>query len=392
MSWVETYVKKNLSNLKKENLYRSLKKPKGIDFCSNDYLGFSSHPKIRKHLIQALKKKCSIGSGASRLIRGKTKDLIKIENSLKSFVRREALLLFSSGYLANVGVLSFLCKNSLIFSDELNHASLIDGIRLSQGRCFIYSHKDLYDLERKLKKVNRKDRKIIVTESLFSMDGDFAPLEGLIYLSKKYQSFLYVDEAHATGLFGVNGGGLLSQFLNKHQISNQNQQEKKRHFKYHNILSLHTFGKALGSQGAFVACSGMVQKYLLNHTRSFIFSTAPSPLLIKTWEATLAILKEEPKKIKDVKGKSHFFRENLKKIGFSTPSESQIVPLILGESKKALAWSKALERKNFDIRAIRYPTVPKGSARLRICIHSNHKKKDLLLILNHLKRMKKSPK
>lgn len=369
-------IEKELKALKDKNLYRFLKEPEGVDFCSNDYLSLSSQPEIGKPLIKALKKALPLGAGSSRLIRGHTSFHKKIETKLERFIEREAVLIFSSGYLANVGVLSLLCKKALIFSDEFNHASLIDGMRLSGGKICIYPHRDMSYLKRKLERAKSQLQKVIVTESLFSMEGDFAPLETLIDLAKNHSAFLFVDEAHATGVFGERGRGCLSQFLFKNS-SNE-------------ILSLHTFGKAFGSQGAFLACSKILKEHLINHCRAFIFTTAPSPVLLKLWETSLKWVQSKETERKVLQEKSSFFRQELRKMGFVTTSESQIVPLILGENKKTLHWAEQLQKKGFDVRAIRYPTVPKKTARLRICLHSKHKKKDLCSLLEVLKNLKAS--
>lgn len=365
-AWIKKW-EKELVSLNSKNLSRQLCLPTGLDFSSNDYLSLANHSGLRKLLIQALKNKLPLGSGASRLIRGHTIWHKETEDLFKKWIGYPALF-FGSGYLANLGLISTLCKDSVIFSDQMNHASLIDGCRLSRSPCHIYAHKNLNELETLLKKEKRKN-KVIIAESLFSMDGDFAPLKELSDLALKYQALLIVDEAHATGLYGSNGRGLCSLL------------KKRDH-----IISVHPCGKALSASGAFVVGPESLKKYLVNKCRPFIYTTAPSPVLLFYIKCVLNILINNPQMRESLKKKSQFFREQVKKFANIGDSESVIVPIITGSTSSALLLEKKLQKKGYDIRAIRYPTVPKGKERLRICIHYNHTYKQLKQLVFDLKQ------
>ncbi|MDE0118512.1 MAG: 8-amino-7-oxononanoate synthase [Bdellovibrionales bacterium] len=358
---------KELQQLTHQNLNRKWKIPKGLDFSSNDYLSLAHHAGIRKSLIQVLKKNLPLSAGASRLIRGHTPWHEETEYLFKKYVRRESALFFSSGYMANLGLIPTLCKNSVIFSDQMNHASLIDGCRLSRRPCHIYPHKDINKLEHLLKKEKHKN-KVIITESLFSMDGDFAPLEELSELALKYQTLLIVDEAHATGVYGPKGMGLCGLL------------KEKEH-----IISIHPCGKAISASGAFIAGPAILKKYLINKCRSFIYTTAPSPVLLFHIQCVLNTLKKEYKRRELLKKKVFFFRNKIKNLAHIGDSESMIIPIITGSANSALTMEKALQKKGYDIRAIRYPTVAKGKERLRICIHYDHTYKQLKELSHVLK-------
>lgn len=358
---------KELKGFSRQNLNRQLHLPKGLDFSSNDYLSLANHSGIRKLLIQALRNKLPLSSGASRLIRGHTTWHKDTENLFQKWVGYPSLF-FGSGYLANLGLISTLCKDSILFSDQMNHASLIDGCRLSRSPCYIYNHKNMNELEELLKKEKQKN-KIIITESLFSMDGDFAPLKELSDLALKYQAILIVDEAHATGVYGLNGKGLCSLL------------KKRDH-----IISVHPCGKALSANGAFVVGPESLKKYLVNKCRSFIYTTASSPLLLFHIQCVLNLLKKDSQRRELLKKKADFFREKVKSFSNIGDSESVIVPIITGSTASALFLEKKLQKKGYDIRAIRYPTVPKGKERLRICIHYNHTYKQLEQLIFDLKQ------
>ena len=350
--------KNNLENRKKNKLYRKSLKLQGLDFASNDYLSLSSHPQIKQELTQALKNDMSLSSKASPLLGGASDYHIQAEQELKKFINRPAVLTFSSGYQANLGLIPALAKNRVIFSDELNHASLIDGIRLSQSPYYIFRHNDLSHLEDLLKKT--KQKKIIITESLFSMAGDFCPLKEISDLALKYQALLLVDEAHSTGLFGKRLGGRVSALKQKDHI-----------------VTLHTGGKALASSGAFTGSSLLIKNYLVNNCRSFIYSTAPSPLLMCQWLAVLKLLKKESYRAIELKQKALLMRKE-----FSLPeTESPILFLVLKSTQQALEISQKLKKEAYFIPAIRWPTVPKDKQGLRLSLHFDHS-------LEHLKNLK----
>lgn len=352
---------RSLKQRKKNNLYRETSVSEGVDFTSNDYLGLSSHPVIREDIIQALKEEVSLSSKASRLLGGTSPWHIEAEEALKGFVKRPAVLSFSSGYQTNLGLIPALAKNRVIFSDELNHASLIDGIRLSKSPYHIFRHGDLDHLEFLLKK--EKGNKLIVTESLFSMEGDFCPLEEVSQLALKYGALLIVDEAHSTGLFGDSLGGRVSDL------------KKRDH-----IVTVHTGGKAFGGSGAFVGSSLLIKEYLVNHCRSFIYSTAPPPLLMAQWLSVLKILRKEKERALKLREKALQFRKDM---GLAL-SDSPIVFIVLKGVEKALQVEKKLREKDLFVKAIREPTVPKDRQGLRIVLHYNHTTEQLENLKQHL--------
>ena len=346
--------KSNLVDRKKNKLYRKLPKRQGLDFSSNDYLSLSSHPQIRQDIVKTLKQEISLSSKASPLLGGFGSYHVQAEQELKKLLNRSGVLMFSSGYQANLGLIPTLAKERLIYSDELNHASLIDGIRLSQRPYYVFRHNDLNHLETLLKK--NKKKKIIVTESLFSMTGDFSPLKELSDLALKYQALLFVDEAHSTGLFGKSLGGRVSDL------------KKKNH-----IITVHTGGKALASYGAFTGSSLLIKNYLINNCRSFIYSTAPSPLLMIQWLSVLKLLKKESYRAKELKQKALLIRKE-----FSlSETESPILFIVLKSAQEALKNSQKLKKQNYFVPAIRWPTVPKNKQGLRLSLHFNHSLKQL---------------
>ena len=255
---------------------------------------------------------------------------------------------FSSGYLANVGVVAALARGKTVFSDELNHASLIDGISLSQSPCKIYPHNDLNALEQLLKK--EPGEKVIVTESLFSMEGDFVPLKEISELALKYGALLMVDEAHATGIFGNNFSGCVSDL------------EEKNH-----IISLHTCGKALGGFGAFIGCSSLIKDYLVNYCRPFIYTTAPPPLMFVQWKAALEVLEKESFRPLALRKRALDFRTALSDQFSLKKTESPIVPLLMDSTKVALRRAEQLRKQGLDIRAIRFPHCSQGKRKTENC-------------------------
>ena len=342
-------LKNNLESRKKNKLYREIPKARGMDFSSNDYLSLSSHLQIKDDLIQTLKKGLSLSSKASPLLGGVSDYHAQAEQELQKFINRPAVLTFSSGYQANLGLIPALAQNRVIFSDELNHASLIDGIRLSQSPYHIFPHNDLNYLEDLLKKTSQQ--KIIITESLFSMTGDFSPLKELSNLALKYQAFLFVDEAHSTGLFGAHLGGRISDL------------EQKDH-----IITVHTGSKALASYGAWTGSSLLIKDYLINNCRSFIYSTAPPPLLMCQWLSVLKLLKKESYRAKALKKKALLARKELS----LSKIESPILFIALKSAQSALKTSQKLKQAGYFIPAIRWPTVPKNRQGLRLSLHFDH--------------------
>jgi len=350
-------IQHELEELRRKDNHRRLVSRDEIDFSSNDYLGLSDHPAIRAALIDALGRGVPLGSTGSRLLRGNHRLHERVEARLAEFRRVPAALVFNSGFEANVGVISTLCKQGgLILSDEKNHASIIDGVRASGVARRVFPHNDADAVEDALKAHKGPLPATIVTESVFSMEGDRAPLADLVALAERYGAALIVDEAHATGLYGPTGAGLLEE-VDAGDVP---------------LVSIHTCGKALGAFGAFVAGSAAVKEYLVNTCRSFIFTTALPPYLMVQWEAALDVVAAEPWRRARVTALADRLRAGLAGLADCGASSTQIVPVILGENAPTLAASQALQTRGFDVRAIRHPTVPAGSARLRVAVNATH--------------------
>ena len=372
MAAIEEFLKKQHG----EGLLRSLRpfdKKEFIDFSSNDYLGLARHPKLIA-ASKAATEEFGASSSASRLMSGDSKLFHQLEEKAAQFKAKEAALVFNSGYQANVGIISSLyAKDDCIFSDRLSHASLIDGIILSGARHFRFQHNDAGHLEALLKKERSKFKEaLIVTESIFSMDGDRAPLKDLVSLKGKYNSEIFVDEAHATGVFGENGSGVVEEEGLSEKID----------------FIMGTFGKALGSFGAYLAASRKVVDYLINTCRSFIYSTALPPGVIAANLTSLDLIREEPQRRLKLLESTQYFREGLKGKGFNIKGESQIVPLIIGDNLKTVEFADRLQDKGCWVKAIRPPTVPAGEARLRFSLTFNHQKQTMDKLINALSKRK----
>ena len=328
-----------------------------LDFSSNDYLGLSDHPKLKKAVIAAVDK-FGVASCASRLLSGDSGIFHELEDAVAKFKGKESALVFNSGYQANVGIISSLfTKNDCIFSDRLNHASIIDGIKLSQAQVFRFQHNDCQHLESFLKnKRNKFKNALIVTESIFSMDGDQAPLKELVELKEKYNCQIMVDEAHATGVFGQQGSGLVEQSGLTDRID----------------LIMGTFSKALAGFGAYLATSKIITDYLVNTCRSFIYSTALPSAVIAGNLASLKLIKDEPQRRKILLTRAETFRAKLIKRGFCVKGASQIIPVILGDNLKVVEFAKKIQEKGYWVLPVRPPTVPVGQARLRISLNYCH--------------------
>lgn len=351
-------------------MLRSLTLNRGlVDFSSNDYLGLSQHPIVRNALVDALKRNVPLGATGSRLLSGNLHVHEEIEAFLAERFRSESALLFSSGYLANMAVLSaFGTDSTEYFSDELNHASLIDGMKMSKAKRTVFRHNDLGQLRDHLSKSNSR-RKAIITESVFSMDGDLAPLKEIFHLAEEFGAWVIVDEAHATGVFGKKGYGRLEEMEAPDR----------------NVIAIHTCGKAIGSQGAFVLSSKQTRDYMINLARPFIFSTGISPLLgvqIRTAVELLPILEAERKHLCQL---SNQFRGAIEDSFDVGKSESQIVPIILGSNEGVLRASLILREEGMDVRAIRSPTVKIGGERLRVSLKSSLSIEDVQHLVQALK-------
>jgi 8-amino-7-oxononanoate synthase len=348
-------MEKGLDALERRHQRRSLIEIQGTNFCSNDYLGLSVHPALREAIIASVQKAPRVGGTGSRLLSGHTEEWSALEEEFARFAGTEAALFFGSGYAANVGLLSSVVStDDVVYSDVLNHASLIDGMRLSGARKVIYSHLDLGSLEESLHRdAGSARRRLIITESVFSMNGDVAPLREIASLAEKYGAALIVDEAHATGVHGPEGRGLA--FANE--------------ILRNTLATVHTCGKALASAGAFVCGPAVLKDHLINHARTFIFSTALPPYFVGQIRAALALARAmEAERLRLLDRAANLIR-TLQNQGFDTAgSASQIVPVVLGTNEDTLQAAEHLQHEGFAVRAIRPPTVPEGRSRLRLSL------------------------
>ncbi len=365
---------KKLQHIKADGLLRQMNyllSPQGshvriaaediLMLSSNSYLGLCFDERLRKAAHAALEQ-YGTGSGGSRLTTGSYDIHKKLEEEIAAFESTEAALVFGTGYMANVGVISAVAgKNWVIFSDRLNHASIIDGCRLSGADIAVYAHCDPADLERKINQHPGRPG-LIVTDGLFSVDGDIAPLPALVEIARKHKLLLMVDDAHATGVLGRNGRGTAEHFGLNGGID----------------IEMGTLSKALASEGGFVAGSHSLIDYLVNTARSFIFSTAPAPATIAVSLAALDIVRKEPEARETLREHSLWFRAELRTMGFDVADyPTPIISIVLGRPDVAVDFSKRLMEKRVFVSAIRPPTVPAGTSRLRINIMATHTKGEL---------------
>jgi len=351
----------DLDRIEKDGLTRRLKVRRShmLEFSSNDYLGLAGHPLLKEASIRAIEMYGS-GVAASRLMSGNISLHEELEKRLARLTGMESALLFGSGFLANTGLLcSITSRDDLVFADRLNHASLVDGALLSRAGVFRYRHSDTDHLEYFLSSRNCRGNRFIVTDSLFSMDGDIAPLWKLAELSTRYECDLIVDEAHAIGVFG-NGGGICREYgVRPHAV-------------------IGTLSKALGSYGGFVAGSAELIQYLINSARTFIYSTGLPPAAPAASLKALDLIESQPDSGRKLLKMAADLKGMIESSGFSTsPSESQIVPVKVGENHRAVGLSEHLERNCISAVAIRPPTVPDGTARIRLSVTLGHSPKDL---------------
>jgi glycine C-acetyltransferase/8-amino-7-oxononanoate synthase len=329
--------------------------------CSNNYLGLADHPRVRQAAATAAER-YGAGAGASRLISGTMSIHRKLEERLAEFKNTEAALLFGSGYLANTGTVGALAgRGQVVFSDELNHASLIDGCRLSRAETFVYRHRDVEHLEYGLNQVGERAA-LIVTDGVFSMDGDVAPLIDLIGLARRYGCRLMVDEAHGTGALGPGGRGAVAAAGLEGEVD----------------VIVGTLGKSLGGYGAYVCASAELIELLVNVSRPFIFSTAPPPPSIGAALAALSLLDSRPGLVEQLRRNAAGLRQALTSNGLEIgPSRTQIVPVIVGDARRAVALAERTLDGGIFAQAIRPPTVPEGSSRLRLTVMANHREDEL---------------
>jgi 8-amino-7-oxononanoate synthase len=344
-----------------------------LNFSSNNYLGLANHPALRAAAKDAIDR-YGCGSGASRLISGNMALHEELENKIAELKGTEAALVFNSGFQANTGIISTLVsEGDVIFSDALNHASIIDGCRLSRAKIIIYGHCDLGQLERSLEDSPPNNRKLIVTESLFSMDGDEAPLVEIVNLAENYGAMLMVDEAHATGVFEPNGAGLVAKFGLGERV----------------LVQMGTLGKALGGFGAYVAGSRALRDFLVNRCRSFIFTTSLPPAVMAMAIAAIEIVRQDPQRRQMLRSNCELLRIGLEQLGFTLgKSHSHILPLIVGDATQCIKMSDSLLQQGVFAQGIRPPTVPPGTSRLRITLMATHTREQIDQALEVFKELK----
>jgi 8-amino-7-oxononanoate synthase len=347
-----------LDALLRRGRLRSLDAPHGIDFTSNDYLGLAQSQELADAVTDAIERGVPIGAGGSRLLRGNHPEHEALEAEAAQFFGAETALFFGGGFIANTALMATLpSRGDLIVYDELIHASAHDGMRLSKADAAPAWHNDPQSFEdaiRAWRKAGGAGQPWIVVESLYSMDGDRAPIDDLAGIAERHDAMLIVDEAHATGVFGPDGRGLAAHLEGRA-----------------NVITLHTCGKALGVMGALVLAPRTIRDFLINRARSFIYATAPSPLVASAVRAALELCRKEPHRREELHRRIAFAENQLKSETRFAPSGSQIQPIIIGADTSAVALASAMKARGYDIRAIRPPTVPEGTARLRLTITLN---------------------
>jgi 8-amino-7-oxononanoate synthase len=347
-----------LDALLRRGRLRALEPASGIDFTSNDYLGLAQSPELASAIQRAIERGVPVGAGGSRLLRGNHPEHEALEREAAQFFGAETALFFGAGFTANAALLAILpARGDLIVYDELVHASAHEGMRLSKTDTAIARHNDAQSFNDAITSWRRggaAGQPWIVVESLYSMDGDRAPLDELAEVAHRHDAMLVIDEAHATGVFGPDGRGLASHLEGRA-----------------NIITLHTCGKALGVMGALVLAPRTVRDFLVNRARAFIYATAPSPLIAAAVRAALDICKSEPQRREKLHRLIAFAASELRSKTAFAPSGSQIQPIIIGADSAAVALASSMKARGYDIRAIRPPTVPEGTARLRLTITLN---------------------
>src|ERR1700722_20622594 len=360
-----------LQALKDDDRLRSLKPRVGIDFASNDYLALASAPRMKKAVTAALEAGTPIGAGGSRLLRGNCEEHESLEADAAKFFGAETAMFFGNGYSANFSVLTTLPqRGDLLVLDSLVHASIHEGARAGRADIRESRHNEPQSVEdsiRDWRVQGGTGRVWIVAESLYSMDGDFAPLEQLVAIADRHDAFLMVDEAHATGVYGEQGRGLTAPYEGRE-----------------NLVAVHTCGKALGAAGALVTTTRVLRDFMVNRCRPFIFSTAPSPLMAVAVREALLILQQEPERQQRLTNLMAFTHRQIGAHGGWHSQGSQIVPYIVGDNARAMALASEMQARGFDIRGIRPPTVPAGTARLRVSLTNNVGEDDVRAMLDAL--------
>jgi len=351
---------------------------KVINLASNNYLGLTTHPRLREAALEATRK-YGVGSGAVRTIAGTMKIHMELEEKIARFKNVEACVVFQSGFTANAGTVSaILGKDDFIISDELNHASIIDGCRLSRAKILVFRHKDVAHAEEQLASVkDHPGRKLLITDGVFSMDGDIGPLPGLCAAAGKYGAIMMVDDAHASGILGRNGRGTID------------------HFGMHGRVDIQvgTLSKAIGALGGYVCGSRDLIDFLYHRARPFLFSTSHPPSVAATCIAAFEVLEQEPQLIEKLWENTRFFKKELGLLGFdiggrTTPaSETPITPIIIGDGRATMEFSRALFEEGVLGTGIAFPTVPEGKARVRTIVSAAHSREQLSQALEALKKV-----
>ena len=351
-----------------------------INLASNNYLGLTTHPKLREAALEATRK-YGVGSGAVRTIAGTMKIHMELEEKIARFKNVEACVVFQSGFAANAGTVSaVLGKEDFIISDQLNHASIIDGARLSRAKILVFNHKDLSRAEEQLASVkDQPGRKLLITDGVFSMDGDIGPLPGLCDLAEKYGAIMMVDDAHASGVLGRNGRGTIDHFHQHGRVD----------------IQVGTLSKAVGALGGYVCGTRDLIDYLYHRARPFLFSTSHPPSVAATCIAAFDVLEQEPERIDKLWENTRFWKKELGLLGFdiggkTTPaSETPITPIIIGEGARTMEFSRELFKEGVLGTGIAFPTVPEGKARVRTIMTATHTREELQRALEVLKKVGK---
>jgi len=382
------YLTDELNKLREQKLYQKLRVLETeqlpisrfdgrevINLSSNNYLGLTTHPKLRARALEAIQK-WGVGSGAVRTIAGTMAIHLELEEKIAKFKHVEASVVFQSGFTANAGtVQAILSRDDVIISDQLNHASLIDGCRLSRAEIKIFAHKDIEACENILKEIaGHRCRRLLVTDGVFSMDGDIAPLPQLVELAEKYGCIMMIDDAHASGVLGRNGRGTVD------------------HFDLHGRVDIQvgTLSKALGALGGYVCSTRDTIEFLYHRARPFLFSTSHPPSVAASCLAAFEVLEEEPQLIDRLWANTRFFKEGLKKLGFNTGvSETPITPVIVGDAALAHQFSRELFAAGVFAQGIGFPTVPEGKARIRTIVTATHTQEELTRALEILESVGK---
>lgn len=388
---LQEWLGEQIQLLKDQNLYkkpRILESPAGgrvrmdgkevVNLSSNNYLGLANHPKVRQAALEAIEK-WGVGAGAVRWIGGTMSVHDELEERLAKFKKTEAVLVFTGGFTANSGCIpAVLTDKDVVISDELNHASIIDGVRLSPAKYkksegFVYGHKDMGHLEEILSRTQDFAKRMIITDGVFSMDGDIAPLPKIVELAEKYNAFVMVDDAHASGVLGKNGAGTASHFDLYGRVD----------------IQLGTLSKALGVVGGYIAGSSRLKEWLINRGRPYLFSTAHPPMVAAALIAALDVMENDPEPMRQLWDNTRWWKENLANAGFDTMgSETPITPVYVGDEKAAQEMERRLWDEGVYALSIVYPTVARGKARLRTMPSAAHTQEDLAFALEAFKRVR----